>query len=35
MDENATGALVAMGVALAIFAVVIFTLPMPPTRRRP
>jgi hypothetical protein len=34
MDENTTGAFVAMGIALAIFAVVIFTLPMPPKRRR-
>ena len=34
MDENTTAALLAMGVALAIFAIVIFTLPMPPKRRR-
>jgi len=34
MDENTTGAFAAIGVALAIFAVVIFTLPMPPKRRR-
>jgi len=34
MDENTTGDFVAVGIALAILAFVIFTLPMPPRRRR-